>query len=148
CEEFDRRLAADMASDELVERVRRAGDRGALESAARAVRGLRRLEELEEDPPADERVRARLALEGLLGLEELARLGRAPALIVRARLRRVAIPGPLGAALARLDLARASRYWRWFAQGSRGEQNAGDISCLALHGASVAAALPDAKDIE
>jgi hypothetical protein len=107
CEEFDQRLRADIASDALIAALLAGGGKeDDVRLARETVCGLRRLEELGEQPTLEPEERDRLAVGALLGLESWARLGGPAVLPFRARLRRLAFPAPVGPALARLDLER------------------------------------------
>ncbi len=140
CDEFDRRLAADVESDEIVQVALAHGlDRRELDRAVSAARGLRRLEALENDAPDGELERTRLALEAFRGLEDMARLGGGAGALFRARVRRLVLPPPLGAALARLELARLARDIRATCRDPRSLVFGEGLSGLALQGSGVAA---------
>ncbi|HZV02991.1 MAG TPA: hypothetical protein VFF73_40165, partial [Planctomycetota bacterium] len=87
--------------------------RGRLADLLAAAGALHRLELLESieagNANADASDVRALALDALRGMEAFARVGGPAVLPFRARLRRLALPGPLGVGHARLDLARAER---------------------------------------
>ncbi len=94
--------------------------RGRLDDLLAAAGALHRLELLESGDAGDA---AALTLEALRGMEALGRVGGPSVLPFRARLRRLAFPGPLGEGLARLDGARAERVLveargEWFGAGN------------------------------
>jgi hypothetical protein len=109
CREWDDRLARAMDSDPLVRVASANGLAVDLDHASRAARALRRIEELNENPPQDEAERDGLVFIALTGLEHLAKLGGPIVLPWRARAHLLAFEDPLGTALARLDLERARR---------------------------------------
>lgn len=71
------------------------------------VKGLKRLELLEQAEVPDGEPRDRLIFGAIQGMEAFARLSGPAALPFRARLRALVFPGAFGRALARLDLLRA-----------------------------------------
>ncbi|HZV01385.1 MAG TPA: serine/threonine-protein kinase [Planctomycetota bacterium] len=109
CKEWEERLERDMKEDPLVACCRSIGLEREVESAHAAARGLRRIEELLESPPADEAERDELVFGALGDMESLASLGGPAVLPWRARLRILAFEGAVGNAHARLDLRRALR---------------------------------------
>ncbi len=77
--------------------------------AIASVKALKRGELLEEGDGLSEEDRRRIAFEALVGMESFFRLSGPGCLPYRARVRKLALPNPLGPALARLDLLRAVR---------------------------------------
>jgi hypothetical protein len=139
CADFDARLGREMESDPLVAAARAGGVPEAdLVAAREAASACRRIEALVEDPRLDEIERDRLAAEALLGIESFARLGGPGVLLFRARLRRLALPAPLGPTLAVLDLERAKH-----PGDAPGSRERFQFSVLA---ASEAAAMAEAGD--
>ncbi len=133
CRWFDAQLSKDAADDTALAVLRRT-EGASVDRVLDALPGLRRLEELEADPPtiADPAVRRRLAFEALERIESLVLVAPAEALPFRARARRIAFPGRLGEALASLDLVRIkeSAPHIWIGDVAAGE--------YALLGASIA----------
>ncbi len=137
CEEFDARLAEDLAADPLAAAAAAAGLAPADLARARAgVEGLRRLEELREELPAAER--AALGVEALVRLEALAALGGPAVLPARAELRLRALPPAAGWPRARLDLERTLRAGRALSMADLG------LPWLLLRAADVAALAAEA----
>ena len=106
---FRETLEQGAADSPLVETLRKALSPATVERAIRAATGLRGVSELDdfsELPKQDLAVRDCLVFRTLLDLDALEKLGGPIVLPYRARLRRHAFPGKLGAWLARIDLER------------------------------------------
>jgi hypothetical protein len=149
CAEFDRRLEEDMAKDELLAAAIAHGLAPALvDRAASIARGLRRLEALEVDAPENPIEHGRLALDALTGIQAFAALSPDAALFFRASARRLVFGGPLGSALARLDLTRAERALRETCAAPESAIFIGDLYKLPFHGASLATTVPGCEAVE
>src|SRR5581483_7750699 len=106
-ETFDRRLEADAAKDALAAALA-AKDRSEATCVARALYRLDVLAEADaRERELDAATRAQLGFEALRDLDALRRLGSVSVVAFRARARRLALPAPLGARLAEIDLRRA-----------------------------------------
>jgi predicted Ser/Thr protein kinase len=133
-EEFDARLAEDIASDPIVPLLRRGGiSASELRLAEEAASALARLDALAAGDDAEP---DRHAAEALIRIASLARLGGPIVLPYRARLRKRVLPAPLGPWLAQLDLERALAVVR-----TSGDADS-DASRFALLAASVACEAP------
>lgn len=133
CREFDARLGEDLDQDPFLLAIAPGWSPAELRMAREGVEGLRRLEELRDEPELAPAERDQLAVEALLGLESLARLGGPIVLPWRAWLRLLALPPQSGLPRARLDLERTLRATRAATIAD------GELSWLLFFAADVAA---------